>query len=73
LTASKPEIVAYTLVITAAVLRVFGPLLFGTLTSVWYVVAAAAWSSAFVIYLVIYTPWLVFSAPPTIAAPLPGR
>lgn len=72
LIASSPEVVAYVLVIGAAALRVLAPLLFPSLSGALYLLAAAAWSSAFAIYLVIYTPWLVFSSTPA-AATLPGR
>jgi len=58
LKASKPEVMAYALVMAAAVLRVVLPLL----APQWFVqslvAAALAWSAAFGIYLVIYTPWL---------------
>lgn len=50
---------AYALVMGAALLRVFTPVA----TPQWYatalVVAALAWALAFVIYLVKYTPWLL--------------
>ena len=56
---SRPEVLAYALVMGAALLRVAVPVA----TPQWYaaalVVAALAWSLAFVIYLVIYTPWLL--------------
>ena len=59
LQASKAEVLAYLLVLAAAVLRVVLPLL----APQWFVqslvAAALAWSAAFAIYLVIYTPWLV--------------
>ena len=56
---SGAEVLAYALVMGAAVLRVFTPVA----TPQWYatalVVAALAWALAFVIYLVKYTPWLL--------------
>ena len=56
---SRAEVLAYVLVMAAAVLRVLVPLV----APQWYlsslVVAAAAWTVAFVIYLVMYTPWLM--------------
>ena len=56
---SSPEILAYVLVMTAGLLRVLMPIA----APQWYVaalvVAALAWSLAFAIYLVIYTPWLL--------------
>ena len=59
LQAFKAEVLAYLLVLAAAVLRVVLPLL----APQWFVqslvAAALAWSAAFAIYLVIYTPWLV--------------
>ena len=56
---SKPEVLAYVLVMGAALLRVLVPVA----TPQWYaaalVVAGLAWSLAFAIYLVLYTPWLL--------------
>ena len=56
---SKLEVLAYGLVMAAAVLRVLLPIL----APQWFVqsllIAALAWSAAFAIYLVIYTPWLM--------------
>ncbi len=61
LEASRAEVLAYALVMAAAVLRVLVPLA----SAQWYVtsvvLAAAAWSVAFGIYLVVFTPWLVRS------------
>ena len=55
---SRAEVWAYVLVMAAALLRVLVPLV----APQWYtdglVVAAAAWTAAFVIYLVMYVPWL---------------
>lgn len=59
LKASKPEVLAYLLVMTAALLRVFLPLLSAHLLAISLAGAALAWAAAFGIYLVIYTPWLV--------------
>jgi uncharacterized protein involved in response to NO len=59
LQASKAEVLAYALVMAAAVLRVVLPIV----APQWFVqsllAAALAWSAAFVVYLVIYTPWLM--------------
>ncbi len=55
---SRPEVLAYTLVMAAALLRVLLPLLLPSLYLVWLSVAGMAWSAAFLIYLWIYTPWL---------------
>jgi uncharacterized protein involved in response to NO len=59
LQASKAEVLAYALVMAAAVLRVLLPIL----APQWFVqsmlAAALTWSAAFAIYLVIYTPWLM--------------
>ena len=56
---SKPEVLAYVLVMGAALLRVLAPIA----TPQWYgaalVLAALGWALAFGIYLVIYTPWLL--------------
>ena len=58
LQASRAEVLAYVLVMAAAVLRVLVPLV----APQWYlhalVCAAVAWTAAFVIYLVMYVPWL---------------
>ena len=57
LRASKPEVVAYALVLAAALLRSVVPLVVSPSAAL--VAAALAWSSAFGIYLWIYTPWLM--------------
>ena len=57
LQAGKAETSAYALVMAAALLRSLLPI-FG-LQSLALLGAAIAWSSAFVIYLYVYTPWLL--------------
>jgi uncharacterized protein involved in response to NO len=57
LQAGKAETSAYALVMAAALLRSLLPI-FG-LQSLAMLAAAMAWSSAFVIYLYVYTPWLL--------------
>jgi uncharacterized protein involved in response to NO len=57
--ASKLEVAAYVLVAFAAVSRVLLPLLAPQLLSAWLVVAAAGWSTAFALYLMVFSPWLV--------------
>lgn len=59
LQASSPEVVAYALIMAAAVLRVLLPLIAPQWLVTWLLAAAVAWSAAFAIYLVIYTPWLM--------------
>jgi len=59
LKASNPEVLAYTLVMTAAVLRVLLPLLAPGLLGVSLIAAAVVWSAAFLIYLWQFTPWLM--------------
>lgn len=59
LQASKPELVAYLLVMAAAVLRVVLPILAPQWFMQSLLAAALAWSAAFGIYLVIHAPWLV--------------
>ncbi len=59
LNASRAEVLAYALVMSAAVLRVLLPLAVPSLYMAALVAAAAAWSVAFVIYLWIFTPWLM--------------
>ncbi len=57
--ASKPEVLAFALVLVAALTRVMIPLIAPSSTSLALVVAAAAWSCAFLLFLVIFTPWLM--------------
>ncbi len=59
LKASGPEVMAYALVMLAAVLRVLLPLASPDLLPVSLLSATLAWTAAFTIYLVIYTPWLM--------------
>lgn len=56
---SKAEVLAYALILSAALLRVALPLIVPQGLVVWLWAAALAWSAAFVIYLFIYTPWLM--------------
>ncbi|HEY5582827.1 MAG TPA: NnrS family protein, partial [Rhodoferax sp.] len=59
LAVSGPEVLAYALVMTAALLRVFLPLLAPALYISALIATATLWSAAFLIYLWIYTPWLM--------------
>lgn len=59
LQASKAEVLAYALVMSAAVLRVLLPIVAPQWLVQSLLAAALAWSAAFAIYLVIYTPWLM--------------
>ncbi|MFZ3081647.1 NnrS family protein [Rhodoferax ferrireducens] len=59
LVVSGPEVLAYALVMTAALLRVFLPLLAPGLYASALIATAMLWSAAFLIYLWIYTPWLM--------------
>ena len=56
---SRPEVVAYVLVMIAAATRVLLPLAMPQWLPLTLVIAAAAWSVAFAIYLFIFTPWLL--------------
>ena len=56
---ARAEVLAYALVMTAALLRVVLPLLAPSLYVVALLAATVAWSAAFLIYLWIYTPWLL--------------
>ena len=56
---SGVEVLAYGLVMGAAVLRVFTPVAAPQWYAAALVAAALAWALAFVIYLVKYTPWLL--------------
>ncbi len=57
--ASQLEVLAYILVMLAAVLRVFLPLVAPELLMLSLVAAATAWSVAFMLYLWVFTPWLI--------------
>lgn len=59
LAVSRPEVLAYGLVMLAAGLRVLAPLLAPGWYSALVVVAAALWSGAFLVYLWVFTPWLM--------------
>jgi len=59
LMATKPEVLAYVLVMSAAVLRVLLPLVSPGLLAVSLICASVAWSTAFAIYLWVFTPWLM--------------
>jgi uncharacterized protein involved in response to NO len=59
LQASRAEVVAYVLVMTAAALRVVIPLLVPERFVAALVAAGLAWSAAFAIYLFVFAPWLV--------------
>jgi uncharacterized protein involved in response to NO len=59
LKASNTEVLAYALVMTAAVLRVLLPLISPGLLGVSLIAAAVVWSAAFLIYLWQFTPWLM--------------
>ena len=59
LLASPAEVAAYTLVMLAAALRVFVPLVAPQWQLLAVLAAAVAWSLAFVLYLITFTPWLL--------------
>ncbi len=59
LTVSRAEVLAYALVMSAALLRVVLPLAVPALYGMALVGAAVAWSVAFLIYLWVFTPWLM--------------
>ena len=59
LLASPIEVAAYSLVMLAAVLRVFVPLLAPQFLVASVITATLAWSLAFALYLARYTPWLL--------------
>jgi uncharacterized protein involved in response to NO len=56
---SGVEVTAYLLVMLAAVLRVFLPLIAPELLVVSLIAAATAWSAAFMLYLWVFAPWLL--------------
>ncbi|USX11125.1 NnrS family protein [Paraburkholderia fungorum] len=58
LVAGSTEIACYCLVIAAAVLRVFGPLLAGDWGAGWIDAAGLCWCVAFALYARQYWPWL---------------
>jgi len=53
-----PVVVGYWLVIAAALVRVFGPMLMPDLGSLWLTTAALLWCLAFLLYLAVYVPVL---------------
>ena len=53
------EVVVYLLVMLAAVLRVFLPLVAPELLVISLIGAATAWSVAFMLYLWVFAPWLL--------------
>lgn len=59
LAVSRAEVLAYALVLSAAVLRVLLALFVPALQATALVGAALAWSVAFLIYLWVFTPWLM--------------
>lgn len=59
LQASRAEVLAYGLVMAAALVRVLLPLLAPGWLVAALVVSATAWSMAFAVYLAVYTPWLL--------------
>ena len=63
LAADAPELVAYALIMIAALLRVVLPLLAPSLYVYSLIASAGAWSAAFLIYLWQYAPWLVSARP----------
>lgn len=58
---SRLEVAAYLLVAVAAIARVLLPLVAPAHTADWLVLAAAAWATAFALYLWVFTPWLLSS------------
>ncbi|MGY6258059.1 NnrS family protein [Paraburkholderia caledonica] len=58
LVAGSTEIACYCLVIAAAILRVFGPLLTSEGTARWIDAAGLCWCAAFALYARQYWPWL---------------
>jgi uncharacterized protein involved in response to NO len=58
---SRLEVAAYVLVAGAAIARVLLPLLAPAHLTNWLVLAAAAWATAFALYLWVFTPWLLSS------------
>lgn len=59
LAVSKLEVLAYVLVLAAAKIRFLGALLPESFYRVSLMLAASAWSLAFLLYLVKFTPWLL--------------
>ena len=59
LVASRAEVLAYALVMTAAVLRVLLPIVAPQWLVLSLLGAALAWSAGFALYLAVFTPWLM--------------
>ena len=55
---SRLEVLAYALVMAAALVRVWVPMLMPDLLRPALVISAAAWSAAFASYLLVFAPWL---------------
>jgi len=61
LVAGRTEIVSYWMMIATAIVRVFGPWLAGSATALWIDIAAVCWSTALIVYLIKYVPYLTAS------------
>ncbi len=59
LTVGWPEVLAYALVVAGAIFRVLVPLWLPDWYAAALVLAALAWSTAFLLYVWVYTPWLM--------------
>ena len=58
LVVSGPVVVAYYLVGVAAMMRVFGPILLNEAWRFWMIASGTLWATAFLLFLVVYTPIL---------------
>ena len=58
LVASGPVVIAYYLIGAAALMRVFGPMLFADAWRFWMIASGSLWSLAFMLFVVVYAPIL---------------
>jgi uncharacterized protein involved in response to NO len=61
LQASRSDVVCYALVLSAAIARVFGPMVAAERYVAWVLISAALWSLAYALYAVRYAPLLTRS------------
>ena len=58
LVASRLIVIAYYLIGVAALMRVFGPMLFAQAWRFWMIASGSLWSLAFILFVVVYAPIL---------------
>ncbi|MDC1287220.1 NnrS family protein [Gammaproteobacteria bacterium] len=58
LAAPRLIVIAYYLITIAALLRVFGPMLYAQAWQFWMIASGLSWSSAFILFILVYAPIL---------------